>query len=448
MKISLWVKVCLLIIPLFFSPFCKKQTNKKPNVLIISIDTLRADYLGCYGHSEVKTPVMDALAAEGIKFMKHVAPSQCTNPSHVSIFTGLYPSVHQVLNNETLLADEAITMAEVLQKHGYFTLGAVSVGHLNPKNCNLGQGFDKFLPCNTTELIAGERNQLVFKELKKRPPKPFFCWIHYFDPHGVYSPPAPFNTMYPVKNQFNEVAPRKSMNLTDEQKSKAVDPDVIVPLYKGEISYLDSQLGELFKWLKKEKLYNNTIIILVADHGESMVEKEIYFCHAGMYNPVIHIPMIIRLPRSRHRRARVTAVTGSSDIFPTILEFLKIPAPQTPVDGVSLLTTFTQPDKSLHPFVISEAVNGVIRTIYQGEYKYIKPFPKDWACKEPHLFKAWSDYQEQHELIQKEPGKARHLDFQMMKWLKSSQKRSLSSRKNIHMNKKDKEALKTLGYID
>jgi arylsulfatase A-like enzyme len=444
---SFRIALVMLIVLLLDCSADKKP--KGPNLLLITIDTLRADYLGCYGSPDVKSPEMDRLAESGILFKRHVSTSQCTNPSHVSIMTGLYPSVHQVLNNRTALAESASTLAEILQKKGYHTLGAVSVRHLNPEVANLDQGFDEYLGCQEpVELKAGERNQELIKKIGSLPEKPFFIWAHYFDPHGPYEPPAPYDTLYPVKSLYDPVPPHSEMNLTPKQKSSPVDPDVIIPLYKGEITYLDSQIGRLVQALKEHKRYDNTLIVLVADHGESMVEKNIYFCHAGMYNQVLHVPLIISFPEKIPRGISVNTLTSSVDIFPTILNILKISYPPGPLPGKSLVPLFTSPDKRLHQYIISEAVNGVIRAVYTNDFKYIKPFPTDWACKEDHLFRPWSDYWESKELKTRHPKLVRRLENYLSTWLLKAGKKALSSQKHKKLDEKTRKSLKTLGYID
>ena len=135
-------------------------TLEQPNVLLITVDTTRADYLGAYGHPEVQTPHIDELAASGALFLNAIAPSQTTNPAHASILTGLFVARHGVYDNQTPLSDDALTLAEVLQAEGYATLGAVSAPHLNPGNSSFGQGFDVFLEAEKgLNLTAGERNE-------------------------------------------------------------------------------------------------------------------------------------------------------------------------------------------------------------------------------------------------------------------------------------------------
>ncbi len=330
----LFVLIALLIIPSGCGK-SKGYVTGKPNVLLITIDTLRADYIGCYGSPDVKTPVIDGLAASGVQFMRSVSPSQCTNPSHASVLTGLYPGFHGVTDNHTRLTDKALTLSEVFQKKGYATLGSVSAGHLNTVNSNFSQGFETFLECEPRELDAIQQNKKFLAGLDNISDSSFFAWVHYFDPHGDYVPPAPYDTMYPVASLYEPLPPRPEMNLAPETRSKPVDPDEIIPLYKGEISFLDAQIGELMDFLKKKNIYNNTLIIIVADHGESMTEKGVYFCHNGIYNPVLHIPLIISMPGKIPKGLKVNRLVSSVDIFPTIMDILNIRYRRDQLNGKS-----------------------------------------------------------------------------------------------------------------
>lgn len=442
------VYLCLLVFLIILCPSCKRQVSPDtPNLLLISLDTTRADYIGCYGSSDVKTPNMDQLASKGVNFMRTVAPSQCTNPSHASMLTGLYLAVHGMYDNQTRLADEIITLAEILGDKGYATLAAVSARHLNPSNSNFGQGFDEFLECDPIELNAQERNQEFLERLRKIVGRSFFAWIHYYDPHGDYAPPTPYDKVYPVGSEFEPVKPAESMDLSREKKSGPVDPDEIIPLYMGEISFLDEFIGELLDALVEIGIDKDTLVVLAADHGESMTEKNIYFCHAGLYNTVTHVPMIMSLPGKIPEGIEVYSLTSLVDIFPTALDILGYDYDNKKINGKSLVPAFSNPEYKPHDFVISEAVNGVIGGIYQNEYKYLKPYAKDWAVKEAHLFRFPEDYEEEVDLKDEEAEIAQKMESFLDAWLIEAKSKAFKSRYRKKLDKKMREALKSLGYI-
>ncbi len=443
-----WPYLALLIFLLFISASCKQQKNPgTPNLLLISLDTTRADYIGCYGSPDVKTPNIDRLAAKGVNFKHTIAPSQCTNPSHASMLTGLYLAIHGMYDNQTRLADDVITLAEFLVDKGYTTLAAVSARHLNPSNSNFAQGFGEFLECDPIELNAQERNQEFFKKLRKIADRSFFAWIHYYDPHGDYDPPEPYDTIYPVGSDFEPVEPAKSMDISQEKKSKPVDPDEIIPLYKGEISFLDVHIGELLDLLVELGVEKDTLVVLAADHGESMTEKDIYFCHAGLYNTVTHVPMIMSFPGRIPEGVEVYSLASLVDIFPTALEVLGYEYDENKINGRSLRPAFSSPEYEPHDFVISEAVNGVIGGIYQNGYKYMKPYAKDWSIKEDHLYRSFQDYEEKIDLKDKEKEIAQEMESFLDSWLLKAKSKAFKSRYRKKLDKKMKEALESLGYI-
>lgn len=439
--------LAFIVLSLCFSGCERRPDPGTPNVLLITVDTLRADYLGCYGHPEVLTPNIDNLAAEGVNFLNNVAPSQCTNPAHASIFTGLYLAFHGVYDNQTPLAEEAVTLAEILSQKGYRTLAGVSARHLNTENANFSQGFDEFLECEPIEMTAGERNREFFKKLRKAAGRSFFAWIHYYDPHGDYAPPAPYDTMYPVLDRHEPIPGREVMDLSEARKSGNVDPDEIIPLYKGEISYLDDQIGALLKLLVDLEIEEQTLVVLVADHGESMTEKDIYFCHAGLYNQVTHVPLILRFPGKIAPGSEFLGMTSSVDILPTVLELLGFKLSSSTLDGRSLVPALADSDFKPHEFVIVEAVDGIIGGLYQAGYKYIKPYGDDWSVSEDHLFRPFIDYAEAEDLKSAEEERARRMESFLDSWLEEAKKKSLPSLRRENLDKKTEEALKSLGYI-
>jgi arylsulfatase A-like enzyme len=236
------------------------------------------------------------------------------------------------------------------------------------------------------------------------------------------------------------------MNVAKHFLKNPVDPDSQIALYKGEISYLDNQIGRLIKELEKMGVYQNTMIILVADHGESMTEKEIYFCHAGLYNPVCHVPLIMSLPERLPEGHKVQSLTSSVDIYPTVLDLLGLELPEN-LDGKSLKPTFKDPNHNTHPYIFCEAVGGIIRAVYEDEYKYIKPYPWDWAVTEEHLYRAFEDYKEKNDLMDSEAERAEKMEQLMDTWLELASEGKLDSEVVEDIDDQTMEALKALGYI-
>ena len=287
------------------------QTPAKPalNVVLITIDTLRADHLGCYGYKQVKTPNIDGLAADGVRFENAFAVVPVTLPSHSSMLTGTYPmlsGMHDFSGNK--LSPLQPTLASVLKQAGYQT-GAVIGAAVLDSRFGLNQGFDSyydhfdFSRLDEANLDSMERPGNVVADvaldwlekdwLAKNSQKKFFLWMHLYDPHFPYHPPEPYSHEY------------------------AAQP------YDGEIAFADEQVGRLLRFLKEKGIYKNTVIVLCGDHGESLGEHGEKTHGFFIYNATMHVPLIIRLPENRLRENAAARVVANSvslvDLMPTVL---------------------------------------------------------------------------------------------------------------------------------
>jgi len=287
-----------------------------PNVVVITIDTLRPDHLGCYGDKQIRTPNIDALASGGARFERAYTPVPVTLPAHTVIFTGTYPmlsGMHDFSGNK--LNATQPTLASVLKQHGYVT-GAVVGSAVLDSRFGLNQGFDfyydhfDFNRLQESNLEEMERPGNVVTDatldwLGNNRKNKFFLWMHLYDPHYPYRPPAPYSEQYKDRP------------------------------YDGEIAFADAQVGRLIGFLKANGLYQNTLIVLAGDHGESLGEHGEKNHGFFIYNATLHVPMIIRLPGSSSPRV-VSELTSLADLMPTVLHVLKINVPSQ-VQGVSLL---------------------------------------------------------------------------------------------------------------
>ncbi len=279
-----------------------------PDVFLVTIDTLRADHVGCYGYKQIETPALDSLAADGVRFTHAFTHSPITNTSHTSILTGLLPSLHGVTDFGVPLAPQHVTWAEMLKKKGYQTgafIGAVILDS-NTLAPGLDRGFDFYdnFPAKTeskerfgrVERRGMEVVQHAEGWLAKHPTGPRFVWVHLFDPHDPYEPPPPYSEKY--KN-----------------------------LYDGEIAYADSALGNFVNFLKKTGAYPNAIIVVVGDHGEGLGEHGEETHGLFLYDSTLHVPMILKMPGTKDHGIVVDAHVRTTDILPTILALTNTPAP-------------------------------------------------------------------------------------------------------------------------
>jgi arylsulfatase A-like enzyme/Flp pilus assembly protein TadD len=298
----------------------KAAPNPAPNVVFITIDTLRPDHLGCYGYRRIQTPSIDSLAADGIRFQRAYTSVPVTLPSHTVIFTGTYPllsGVHDFAANKLNPAQP--TLASVLKAQGYATAAVIGSAVLDSR-FGLNHGFDfyydhfDFNRLQESNLDEMERPGNVVADvtldwLEKNYQKKFFLWMHLYDPHYPYRPPPPYS---------------------EEYKERP---------YDGEIAFADVQLGRLLRFLREKGLYRNTLIVLSGDHGESLGEHGEKTHGFFIYNATLHVPLIIRLPGSTSPQT-VSELVNLADLMPTVLEFLKVTVPPQ-VQGTNLLPLMT-----------------------------------------------------------------------------------------------------------
>lgn len=297
------------------------------NVIYIMVDTLRADHLGIYGYERNTSPVIDAFAKDSTLYKYAFTPAPWTPPSVASQLSGLYPASHKMLpprsREKAKLASfrfnsSIVTLPEMLKSVGYNTAGISS----NPwitKFYGFDEEFDEltYLHREPAEVI----NQKAFEmmdELQAKQ-KPFFMYLHYLDPHNPYKAPAPYRNMYKGALKHTKYDPR------DQH---------MINRYDGEITYLDTQLGNLFNYLKSKNLFENSLIVFTADHGEQFHEQGDHGHGYKLYNSEIHVPMIIKIPKAAP--GVVEKSVSLVDLYPTILDVLDIPFKGT-LPGISLL---------------------------------------------------------------------------------------------------------------
>src|SRR5438309_9334724 len=293
------------------------QAATPANVVFITIDTLRPDHLGCYGDKQIRTPNIDALAADGIRFERAYAAVPVTLPSHTVIFTGTYPmlsGVHDFAANK--LSPNQPTLASVLKENGY-TTGAIIGSAVLDSRFGLNHGFDfyydhfDFNRLQESNLDEMERPgnvvaNLTLDWLSNNYQKKFFLWMHLYDPHYPYRPPAPYSEEYRDRP------------------------------YDGEIAFADAQVGRLIEFLKNKGLYRNTLIVLGGDHGESLGEHGENTHGFFIYNATLHVPLIFHLPGGVHTKT-VANLVNLADLMPTVLAALNIQIPEQ-VQGQNLLS--------------------------------------------------------------------------------------------------------------
>lgn len=326
---------------------CGLRRAAPTNVLLISIDTLRADHLGIYGYARNTSPNIDAFAEQGIVFERAYSTCFFTADSHMSVFTSQYPSVHRVQNvadpREPLvvLSDLVPTVTEVLSEHGYLTVGFHGGGNVDGA-FGFARGFDSYT-------YAGDRVDAAIEWLEQHDDRdrPFFMFYHTYHTHDPYTPLAPYDSLYDPDYAGNVVGDKKRFDAVIAEHGftrardlfwDAVDPEDprdlahVIALYDGEINEVDLQIQRLLRVVST--LFPNTALVLLSDHGEEFFEHG-RFLHSQLYEECLRVPLIIRAPGLPSPR-RISEPVSLLDVAPTLLDLVGIETPVPEFQGTSL----------------------------------------------------------------------------------------------------------------
>jgi arylsulfatase A-like enzyme len=325
----------ILLAALAWSCRGEPPAPQRPNVLLVTIDSLRADHLGCYGYPRPTSPNLDRLAAEGALFEVAVAQAPWTLPSLASLHTSRLPAEVGAIHNDSQVADFAVTAAELFRGAGYAT-AAFTAGTYTESSRGFGQGFDVYENLDRKHLAA-ELNRLALAWLDQNGKRPFFLWIHYFDVHATYAAPAPWNGLFDDTPPAPEVARIGYMMrvVNGDVTLGPGDLDRIRTSYDREIAYADAMLGELWQGVEKRGLSAGTALAVGADHGEGFMEHGLLLHTLSVHDEFVRVPLVLRLP-GRVPIARVAAQVRNLDVLPTLLEVAGL-GPLSGARGTSLL---------------------------------------------------------------------------------------------------------------
>jgi len=400
----------------------------RPNVLLITIDTLRADHLGCYGYGRRTSPRVDRLAAEGALFERAYTSLPRTTQSIASILTGRFPKGHGARGLFSRLPEANVTLAEILKEHGYATAAFTTNSFLRP-----GQGFEQGFDLydNPESRWVGDSavplTRAAVTWLQSRPAgTPWFLWVHYLDPHWTYEPGEPFDTAFtrPLDRPFTLYGDLAAGRLTKgqvifENRLDADAVDHVIALYDGEIAQVDAALGPLLD--AAASAGSPPLIMLTSDHGESLGEQGYFFAHGEyLYEPTLRIPLIASLPERIPPGLRAPGLAHNVDIAPTILALLGINRMQS-VDGRPLLMAADDAadgSRWVRPAPGRDLVfaESDFQLIHPENPRYYIPGPSGrWSSASDGRFKVigiprpGGDRLERYDL-QEDPGETRNLD--------------------------------------
>jgi arylsulfatase A-like enzyme len=348
---KLWTACAALII---FLPACQPEEQRSkfdivpvpratefPDIVFISVDSLRYDHLGCYGYKKATSPTIDRIASEGVRFENAVSTTSWTLPSHAAMFTGLYDATHGVTDHSHRLRDGFVTLAESLNNAGYLTAGFYGGPYLHP-TFGLDQGFDTYTSCMTTvpddysddevresalsamsrshEDITGPRTrEEVGQWLQGIDGKPFFLFLHMWDVHYDYIPPEPYVAMFDPDYGGDLDGRNFLANKSIRPDMPARDLQHLLALYDGEIRFTDDTLGEIFSMLEKGGRFADALIVITADHGEEFLEHDGKGHGYTLFDEVIRVPLIFRWPGHLPDGRVVEDQVRLIDLLPTIL---------------------------------------------------------------------------------------------------------------------------------
>jgi arylsulfatase A-like enzyme len=457
----------------------------RPNIVLITMDTVRADHLSVYGYGRKTTPQLQALAPHATLYTNAVAPSGMTLSSHGSLFTGVYASRHgahpdPASDRSNGLAGRFPTLAALLAAHGYLTMAVVANYMYLNDSFGLDRGFQYFdnrfpvpflerqQPCylrrwvweflvrftppaaryklfRQAEEITRQASALLAK--RKHDRRPFFLFLNYMDAHFPYTPPPPYDTLFPGKRerigleQYHDLEVRI---LQQEQRITEAERRHLVSQYDGGIAYLDSQLGALFAKLRQLGLYDNCLLIVTSDHGEAFGERHLIGHGVSVYQDQVHIPLIIKYPNFA-RKGVDNRLVSLIDIFPTVLEAAGCPAPKG-IDGQSLL----QPRTGRARVAIAESFPGarlvnwnhrfrIERALFNGRFKLIS------GAGIQELYDLSQDPGERKNLYHDRIADARGLEAALKSWVAAASAAVPGSQ--VDLDDDAVQRLRSLGYV-
>lgn len=422
-----------------------------PNIILISIDSLRADHLHAYGYPRATSPNLDRLAAEGALFETVMSPTSWTLPSHMTLMTSLPPEKHGVVSNRKRLAPGIATLAERLQHAGYYTGGVVSATYLDGM-FGFSRGFDEYDDYSLLHPSGGRSAGMVsspgvtnvaLSYLQRRAAAkdghPFFLFVHLFDVHYDYNPPEPFAHMFDPAYGGRTTGEARAMTHITRRR----DLDHVIALYDGEIAFVDAHIGNILQALSALHLQQNTIVAVVADHGEEFFEHGRAGHFKTLYDEVLHVPLLVRYPGHIPAGRRVQGQVRLMDVPATLMELagLRVHKPRSDADAVSLAAELLSPRQTaVRPLPAFGDLNARLASLRTGREKLI------WNLQtnQRELYDLVLDPGEQHAVAS--PEELNTMAAQLEQWRSSASEEERADR--MEPGDEEKSTLQSLGYLE
>jgi arylsulfatase len=416
------------------------------NVILISVDTLRADHLGAYGYSRPTSPTLDGIAAESVVFDRAYAPAAATWPSLVSMLTSLSPHASNVRVNGELLADDVPTLATLLRARGYTTAAFLA---------NACEAFTRDF--DTRECLPDAKvTAQALSWLDAAAKEPFFLWLHYLAPHEEYRPPARFDRFTSKRYQGPIDGSRQPIDRATlgETTLTRADHEQIVGLYDGEILFTDTLIAAVWSRLAELGLLSRSLAVVTADHGEELGDHHGYYYHiCSVYEPALRIPLMVRLPDGASAGRRVTALVQNADIAPTLLELLGQDPPES-FEGASRRALLEGGDglSSEAPSEFYRPGMAPVLSLRSDRWRYVynpgdttpecMPRGRYFQVGTEELYDQQRDPLDQHDVLAQHPDVAAELRDRATRAYHADRRAPA-----IHANPETMENLRALGYI-
>lgn len=410
--------------------------DSKPNVVVISMDSLRADHLSCYGYPRATSPRMDALAGDGVLCERLLCPGIPTFPSYTTLYTGQHPMTHRIVAHpcKNTLDQNAPFLPAVFLQGGYTTC---AVDSLMRSRLWFGRGYEFYIDPSIRHTLlylavtCEELNARAISWLRANAESPFFLFMHYWDTHWPFNAPERYRGLFyrgnatdPTNHSLDAwwrhplgAAARETWLRTPD--GLITDPGYVTALYDQEIRYADDGVGEVLATLDQLGLAENTIVVITGDHGESMTEHGIFFDHHGLYDCTLHVPLIIRWPARLGAGRRVPSTLQVSDIAPTLLEAAGLPIPPE-MEGRSFLRLLTGEERAGgHERVISlECTFQAKWSLRTDRYKFILAREPDFYGNPPReLYDLVADPGEERNIAVERPELAAAMETELEGWI-------------------------------
>ena len=417
---------------------------RRPNVVLYVVDTVRADRLGVYGYEKPTSPRLDAFAAGAVLFENAYAQSSWTRPAVASLFTGLLPPAHRTVGRRSVLPKDAVTLAEILAANGYEGMGLVRNPNVS-RAFGFAQGFRRFRSEDRERDETMLDRVRLWLDERQNAEGPFFLFLHAIDPHGPYDPAPEFEEMFEAgaaPEHYRTVRYLLQLN-RGEVEPDAGTAEALSRLYDAEVAQNDHAFGELLDELEDRGLDEDTAVIYLSDHGEEFAEHGRWEHGLSLYEEVLRVPFVMRLPGVPPRR--VEAPAQHVDLLPTLLAYMGIEAP--PADGRDLLAVRRRGADPLDVYTHLDVDGHRAASVIRGHFKLVLPQSPSQGT-EPMLFDLEADPGELENLASERPDIVERMLGLLTERNLAGEVESAEEIEDDQLDEDVRRRLRALGYVD